>query len=137
LISIFKDEDQDGTPDIFQGDLVGNIIEVVKKTSGDPEGAAALEQMSPAMRARISKVVAKLYELGLISGSPDLPEEWPFSSSKQVPTWEDAEIRPSKPIIPSPSAIQEDPASRLGVILILALIIGIGVFGAVVYILSQ
>jgi len=137
LISIFKDEDQDGTPDIFQGDLVGNIIEVVKKTSGDPEGAAALEQMSPMMRARISKGVAKLYELGLISGSPDLPEEWPFSASKQVPTWEDAEIRPSKPIIPSPSAIQEDSASRLGVILILALIIGIGVFGAVVYILSQ
>jgi hypothetical protein len=112
LMSIFKDEDQDGTPDIFQGDVVGNIIQVVKKTSGDPAGAAALEKISPEMRARISKGVAKLYELGLISGNPDMPEEWPFSSSEEAPSWENAEIRPSKPIIQSPSAIQEDTGSR-------------------------
>ena len=136
LMSIFKDEDQDGTPDIFQGDVVGNIIEVVKKTSGDPEGAAALERMSPEMRARISKGVAKLYELGLISGTPDLPQEWPFSSSDETPSWEDTEIRPSKPIIPSPSVIQEDSGSRVGV-LFLALILALCVFGVAVYYLAQ
>jgi hypothetical protein len=136
LMSIFKDEDQDGTPDIFQGDVVGNIIEIVKKTSGDPEGAAALERISPAMRARISKGVAKLYELGLISGSPDLPEEWPLSPSDDASSWENAEIRPSKPIIQSPSAIQEDTGSRLGVIL-LALMLALCVFGGVVYYLTQ
>ena len=137
LMGIFKDEDQDGTPDIFQGDVVGNIIEVVKKTSGDPEGAAALERMSPAMRARISKGVAKLYELGLISGTPDLPEEWPFSSSGEAPSWEDAEIRPSKPIIQSPSAIQEDSGSRVRVLIILALMLALCVFGVAVYYLTQ
>ena len=122
LTTIFKDEDQDGTPDIFQGDVVGNIIEIVKKTGGDHEGIDALEQMSPAMRTRISRGVAILHELGLISGSPDLPEEWPFSSSKQVPTWEDAEIRPSRPIIPSPSAIQEDKGSSRRIITFLVLV---------------
>jgi hypothetical protein len=137
LMSIFKDEDQDGTPDIFQGDVVGNIIEVVKKTSGNPEGAASLEQMSPAMRARISKGVAKLYELGLISGVPDLPEEWPFSSSDQEPSWEETEIRASEPIIQSPSAIQEDNGSRVGVLIALALMVALCVFGVGVYYLAQ
>ena len=137
LMSIFKDEDQDGTPDIFQGDVVGNIIETVKKMSGDYEGTSALEQMSPLMRSRISKGVAKLYELGLISGSPDLPKEWPFPASEKVPSWEDAEIRPSKPIIQSPSAIREDSGPRLGVFLMLALLLAVCVFGAVAYYLLQ
>lgn len=136
LMEIFKDEDQDGTPDIFQGDVVGNIIEVVKKASGDPEGVAALEQMPPEMRARISKGVARLYELGLISGAPDLPEDWPFSSSDKGPSWEDAEIRPSKPIIQSPSVIQEESGSRVGVIFLI-LILALCVFGGIVYYLTQ
>lgn len=122
LMSIFKDEDQDGTLDILQGDVVGNIIEVVKKTGGDREGTAALEQMSPAMRARISKGVAKLHELGLLAGIPDPPQEWQFSSSETTPSWEDAEIRPSKPIIQTESAIQEDSNSRWLVVVILALV---------------
>ncbi|MGD8404388.1 MAG: hypothetical protein PVJ21_12055 [Anaerolineales bacterium] len=112
LMSIFKDEDQDGTPDIFQGDVVGNLIEIVKKASGDPKAAAGLERMSPEMRANISKGVARLYELGLISGVPDLPEEWPSSPSEQAPSWDDSEIRASKPIIQSPSAIQDDTGPR-------------------------
>lgn len=88
LMEIFKDEDQDGTPDIFQGDVVGNIIEVVKKTGGNSEGISALEQMSPAMRARISKGIAKLQEFGLLSGLLDRAQ------ALQASTWEDAEIRP-------------------------------------------
>ena len=130
LMAIFKDEDQDGTPDIFQGDVVGNIIEVVKKTSGDPEKAAALEQMSPLMRARLSKGLAKLHALGLLTGHPDLPKEWPFPSSEEKPSWEDTEIRASEPIIQSPSAIQEDTGPRwllVGVILIVLAICVVGV----------
>jgi hypothetical protein len=98
LMSIFKDEDQDGTPDIFQGDVVGNIIEVVKKTSGDPEKAATLEQMSPLMRARLSKGIAKLHALGLLTGHPDLPKEWPFPSPEGKPSWEDTEIEADHPV---------------------------------------
>lgn len=130
LMTIFNDEDQDGTPDIFQGDVVGNIIEIVKKTSGDPEGAAALERMSPAMRARISKGVAKLYELGLISGMPDLP-----GNSQAFPSWEDAEIRPSKPIIQSPSVIQEDTGSRWMLAMVILVGVSLCVAGVAAYII--
>jgi len=136
-MSIFKDEDQDGTPDIFQGDVVSNIIEVVKKTSGDPEGAAALEQMSPLMRARLSKGLARLHALGLLTGRPDLPKEWPFPSPEEKSSWGNAEIRPSKPIIQSPSAIQEDSGSRVGVLILLAVILALCVFGAAAYYLTQ
>ena len=137
LMAIFKDEDQDGTPDIFQGDVVSNIIDVVKKTSGDPEGAAALERMSPLMRARLSKGIAKLYALGLITGRPDLPREWPFSPSEATPAEDEMEIRPSQPIIQSPSAIQEDSSPRLGLILAFALLLVLCVFGAVAFYLLQ
>jgi len=137
LMEIFKDEDQDGTPDIFQGDVVGNIIEAVKKTSGDPEKAAALEQMSPLMRARLSKGLAKLHALGMLTGKPDLPKEWPFPSPQEKPAWEDNEIRPSKPIIQTQSAIQEDSGPRLGVILAVALLLAVCAFGAVAVYLLQ
>jgi uncharacterized protein involved in exopolysaccharide biosynthesis len=54
-----------------------------------------------------------------------------------MPTWEDTEIRPSKPIIQSPSVIQEDSGPRLGVILVLALLVALCVFGAVAYYVLQ
>ena len=137
LMEIFKDEDQDGTPDIFQGDVVGNIIEVVKKAGGDREGISALEQMSPAMRARISKGIAKLYELGLISGIPNLPKEWPFSSSEMATSREDTEIHPSQPIVQSPSVIQEDMGPRWSLVVAIFVVVGICVVGIAVFIISR
>ncbi|MGB7875954.1 MAG: hypothetical protein WBL25_16350 [Anaerolineales bacterium] len=132
LMSVMQDADGNGIPDFLEGDVVGNLIEVVKKSGGNSEGVAALEQMTPEMRARISKGVAKLQEFGLLVGMPDLPQNSQASSS-----WENAEIRASKPIIQTESAIQEDTGSRVGVFLILALAIGLAVFGVVVYLLSQ
>jgi hypothetical protein len=147
LMSIFKDEDQDGTPDILQGDVVGNIIRVVRKSGGTGEGVEALERMSPEMRARISKGVAKLHELGFLSQIPNASEmdlesfgnREQASPLRTMPTWEDAEIRPSKPIIPSPSAIQEDKGNFRWLVTILVflglVICGIGV--AVFFFLEQ
>jgi len=129
LISVMMDEDGNGVPDIFEGDVVSNIIKVVRKSGGDREGIAALEQMSPEMRARLSKGIAKLYELGLISGLPDLS-----SGSQALPSWENAEIRPSKSVIQSQSAIQEDSNSRWLVVVVLALA-SICLAGAVFFIL--
>ena len=131
LMSVMRDEDGNGVPDIFEGDVVGNIIEVIKKSGyGDSEGVSALEQMSPEMRARLSKGIAMLNEFGLLSEMPDL------SKQEQAPSWEDAEIRPSKPIIQSPSAIQEESGtSRVTVLVILLASLGICVAGAAAYII--
>ncbi|MBN1454042.1 MAG: hypothetical protein JW963_23705 [Anaerolineales bacterium] len=129
LMSVMSDEDGNGVPDIFQGDVVSNIIEVVKKSGADSEGIAALEQMSPAMRARISKGVVKLQEFGLLSRMPDLPYD-----SQASPSWEDAEIRSSKPIIPSPSAIQEESGPRWSLVVAILVVVAICVVGVVVLI---
>ena len=113
LMSVMRDEDGNGIPDILEGDVVGNIIDIVKKSGGGIEGVAALEQISPEMRARISKGVAKLQEFGLLAGMSDLPQ-----SSQASPSWEDAEIRASEPIISSPSAIQEDSGLSRAIVLV-------------------
>ena len=132
LMSVMRDEDGNGVPDILEGDVVGNIIAVVKKSGADSEGIAALEQMSPEMRARISKGVAKLQEFGLLSGMPDLPYD-----SQASPSWEDAEIRPSKPIIQSPSAIQEDSGSRWLLVVAILAMAGICAVGVAAFIILR
>ena len=135
LMEIFRDEDQEGTPDIFQGDVVGNLIEVVKKTSGEPEKAAALEQMSTLMRARLSKGLAKLHALGLLTGHPELPKEWPFPSPEEKPSWEETEIRPSKPIIQTQSAIQEDTGPRWLLSIVIFVAVSFCLAGVVAFII--
>ena len=121
LMSVMQDADGNGVPDIFDGDVVSNIIEVVKKSGyGDGEQITALEQMSPEMRARLSKGIGLLNEFGLLSEMPDIP------SGSQAPTWEDAKIRPSKPIIQTQSAIQEESGVSRTMIL-LALLVALAV----------
>lgn len=128
LMSVMVDEDGDGIPDIFEGDVVANIINLMK-TSGyeNQEGVIALEKMSPVMRDRLSRGMAKLYELGLISGMPDLPNGF------RAPSWEDAQIRPSRPIIPSPSAIQEERGNLRWLVLLLLALMSCGFAAAVLF----
>jgi len=132
LMSVMQDADGNGIPDLLEGDVVGNIIKVVKKSGGDSESLSALEQMSPEMRARISKGVAKLQEFGLLSEMPDLPSEIQAPSS-----WENAEIRASKPIIPTQSAIQEDTGPRWLLAVVILVGVSICVAGVAMYIISN
>ena len=129
LTSIMQDADGNGVPDILEGDVVSNIIRAVKKSGGNSEGIAALEQMSPEMRARIAKGVAKLQEFGLLSGMPEIPR------GSQMPTWEDTEIRPSKPIIQSPSAIQEETGTRWLLVVVILVGVSICVVGVAAFII--
>jgi len=132
LMSVMQDADGNGIPDLLEGDVVGNIIKVVKKSGGDSDSIAALEQMSPEMRARISKGVAKLQEFGLLSEMPDLPREIRSPSS-----WENAEIRASKPIIPTQSVIQEDTGPRWLLAVVILVGVSICVAGVAMYIISN
>jgi len=81
LMAIFKDEDQDGTPDIFQGDVINNILEVAMENGLlNDAHIRRLERMTPEQRAMIMKGFVMLKELGLIPQVPDLP------SHLQVPS---------------------------------------------------
>ncbi len=123
LLSIFEDEDQDGIPDIFQGDVVGNLLKAATTTVFvDGRQVSGLGALTPEQRTKFEQGMSKLKELGIISEVPDL------SGSAQVPSWEDAEIRPSKPVITSLSVIQEDGSSRW--LLVVAILVAAGIFVA-------
>jgi len=123
LLAIFKDENQDGVPDIFQGDVVGNILKAATTTVfADGKQISGLGALTPQQRLKFEIGMAKLKELGIISQVPDLP------GSSPVASWEGAEIRPSKPIIPSPSAIQPDRGNSRMLIVLLVLL-GLGACG--------
>ena len=124
LLSMFKDENQDGVPDIFQGDVIGNLLKAATTTViVDGKQVSGLGDMTPEQRAKLEQGMAKLKELGVISQIPDL------SSSTQAPSWNDAEIRPSKPILQSPSVIQEDTGPRWGWVIAFVVAFGICILG--------
>jgi hypothetical protein len=123
LTALFKDENQDGIPDMFQGDIIGNLLNAAAtKVMVDGKQVSGLGEMSPEQRAKFQKGMAKLKELGIISQVPDL------SSESQAASWENADIRPSQPIIPTRSAIQEDTGGRMNVLV--ALLVALVVCGA-------
>jgi hypothetical protein len=118
VMSALRDEDGNGLPDILEGDVIGNIIAMTKKSgSAYEEQVAALEKISPEVRARISNGITKLNELGLLSRIQDLAQDSGAATAGTMPTWEDTEIRASKPVIPAQPAIQEDSGPR-GVLLV-------------------
>jgi hypothetical protein len=130
LQAIFRDENQDGVPDIFQGDVVGNILKAATTTViVDGKQVSGLGALTPEQRARFEKGMAKLKELGIISQVPDL------SGAGETTSWEDAEIRPSQPIIQSPSAIQEDRGGARRLIILMAIVMALMLCaaGAVAY----
>jgi hypothetical protein len=130
LTAIFQDEDQDGVPDVFQGDIVGNLIKAATtKVIVDGKQVSGLGEMSSEQRAKFEKGLAKLQEWGLISQVPDLSGTSPDAS------WEQAEIRPSKPIIQSPSAIQEESGGARRAIILVAILVAIAICmaGAALY----
>lgn len=117
LMVIFKDDDGDGTPDIFQGDVIGNIVNaaITSTLAIDGMQVTGLSEMTPEQRGKLEKGLSKLKEWGFISQVSEL------SDHGQAPSWIDAEIRPSKPVIPNQSAIQEDQGVSRVLIQILAL----------------
>lgn len=132
LMAIFKDEDQDGVPDVFQGDVVGNLIKAASTTVYvDGKPVSGLGEMTPEQRARFEKGLAKLKEWGVISQVPDLPR------ASREPSWEDAEIRPSRPIIQTPSAIQVEGGGARRALLVLAIlaVVALCAAGAAAYLL--
>jgi hypothetical protein len=133
LTALFKDENQDGIPDMFQGDIIGNLLNAAAtKVMVDGKQVSGLGEMSPEQRAKFQKGMAKLKELGIISQVPDL------SSESQAASWENADIRPSQPIIPTRSAIEEDTGGRVNVLVaLLAALVVCGAGVVIFFILGQ
>ena len=124
LISAFKDENQDGIPDILQGDVVSNIIEAVASNNIVVEGKqiGGLGDLTQEQRIKLEAGMSMLKKLGIISKMPNLNAGIHPSHPEAMPVWDDTEIRASKPLFQQSSAIQEDKGSSRLLFIALALL---------------
>jgi hypothetical protein len=132
LMKIFKDENQDGVPDIFQGDVLGNLFKAATTTIiVDGKPVSGMDNMSPEMRLKIQEGMEKLKELGLISEVPMM------QGYSQTPQSDSAEIRPSPPLI-QPSVMEDvNPGQGFIIVLVLMAALLVCVGAAVVYFLMR
>lgn len=124
VMSVFADADKDGIPDIFEGDLVSNIVNAATTTvfvNGQP--VSSMETLPPEARAKLEQGMAKLRELGF------LPQDASAPKAEPAPNWNQPAVRASTPIAPAASAISEDRGPRLGILA--AALAGLAICGMV------
>ncbi len=131
LMAAFKDENQDGIPDIFQGDVVSNIVKAATSSSYVVDGkhVSGLSQMTQEQRIKLEKGMSMLKKMGVISEMPDFESKLHPSHPEAMPVWDDTEIRASKPLRRQKSAIQMDGGGSR-VLLIAFVVFGLLVCGA-------
>lgn len=133
IMSVFADADKDGIPDIFEGDVVSNIVNAATTTvfvNGQP--VSSMETLPPETRARLEQGMAKLRELGF------LPQDASAPKTDAAPTWDQPAVRASTPIAPATSAISEDRGPRWGILVAaLAGLAACGVIAVAAFLLLQ
>lgn len=136
LIENFKDENQDGIPDIFQGDVVSNIINAIASTNivVDGKQIGGFKNLTQEQRLKLEKGLVTLQKLGVLHEMPNLDGGQRVSSvfeqdtaAEDLPSWLDSDIRASKPLIPQNSAIQEDSVNLPVLLLIIGMVVLAGV----------
>ncbi len=125
LMDVFQDKNQDGIPDIFQGDVVSNIVKAAATTSFVVDGkrVGGLNQMTQEQRIKLEKSMALLKKMGIMSEIPNLDGGIHAPHPEAMPVWDDdTELRASKPLPRQNSAIQEDRSGSRFLIIAIALL---------------
>ena len=137
LMSHFKDENQDGVPDIFQGDVVSNIVNAVASTNivVDGKQIGGFQNLTQEQRIRLEKGMATLQKLGILHEMPNLDGGQGVSSAPEaasyddenieqgLPDWLDSDIRASAPIIPQNSVIQDGSVNLRVLLLVIGMVV--------------
>jgi hypothetical protein len=134
ITSIFADANQNGVPDIFEGDITKNMLSFGGTTVVVDGGQSyTLENMPPAARAKYEQAITKLQQVGLI---PRGAAHTHFGTAPQVA----ASGYPTTPPIASgplkyQSVVQEDKGPNIAFIVVavvaLLLVCGLGAVAAV------
>ena len=135
LMAHFKDDNQDGIPDIFQGDIASNIIEAFAASNFVVDGkrVSGFKNLTQEQRIKLETGMSMLKKMGIISKIPNLDGGIHASHPTAMPVWEnDREIRASKPLAQHQSVIQEDRSGSRFLIIAIALgsllLCGVGIF---------
>jgi hypothetical protein len=148
IMSILVDKNQNGVPDIFEGDVLHNLVRTAASTVFvDGKQVSSLESLPPEKRAKYEQALAKLKELGIVdltsslsaSGQPNLWQDMAPGLIVQQPTMgsQDADIRPSEPIVQPSSVIQEDSGVSWSILLLVAVLIITAALAAAVFFLLR
>mgnify|MGYP006921589171 CR=1 FL=1 len=146
LMVHFKDEDGDGTPDIFQGDVVSNIVNAVATTDiiVDGKRVGGFQNLTQEQRLKLENGMSMLKKMGIIDEIPNLDGGIHAPHPTAMPVWDDADrSRPkrenrdsSMSSFPQNTVIQEEGANLRVVLIVVGLIMVAG-FGALVFFLMQ
>lgn len=129
VMAFMKDENNNGIPDMFEGDVIQKMIGLAANTRIVVNGleVQSLEAMPPETREKYDKAMQVLGRMGML---PAGTQGTPFQSAPQISTREPTFAKSPSIIQSSPSAISEDSGSRTGIILLA--ILGILVLCALV-----
>ena len=128
VMSFMKDENNNGIPDMFEGDVIQKMIGMAStRVIVNGQEMQGTESMSPEARAKFDKAMQKLSQLGILpsgtQGMQGLPSQPSFQTTPQItprePTFTQS---PSSFMQSSPSAISEDTRPRTGMIISIAVL---------------
>ena len=123
VMAFMKDENNNGIPDMFEGDVVQKMIGLAANTRIIVNGQEmqGLEALPPEAREKFDNAMQMLGRLGILPAGTQEMLGTSFQSAPQISTSEPAFARSPSIIQSTPSAISEDTGSRTAVILLAVL----------------
>ncbi|CAG1013767.1 hypothetical protein ANAEL_04796 [Anaerolineales bacterium] len=120
VMAFMKDENNNGVPDLFEGDVIQKMIGLAANTRIVVNGQEmrGLEALPPETREKFDKAMQILDRLGIL---PSGTQGTSFQSAPQISASEPAFAKSPSIIQSTPSAISEDTGSRTAFILLAVL----------------
>ncbi len=126
VMAFMTDENHNGIPDMFEGDVIQKLIRMSANTSVVVNGQElqSLDALPPEVRAKFDKAMVKLSQIGFFpQGTPGLPSQSPAQPTPQIAQSEPAFTQsPSSFVQSSPSTISDDTSPHTGVIIVVAVL---------------
>jgi hypothetical protein len=119
VMSFMKDENNNGIPDLFEGDVIQKMIKLAgTRVIINGQEMQNVDAMSPEARAKFDSAMQKLSQLGILpQGMQGISSQPSFQSTPPI-TPREPTFTQSPPFTQtSPSAISEDTGPRFGVVI--------------------
>lgn len=115
VMSFMKDENHNGIPDMFEGDVVQKMMTMAStRVIVNGQEMQNIESMPPEARAKFDQAMAKLSQLGI--SVPGNPPQMLAQASPQIAPSAPAFTQSPSFAQSAPSAITEDEGSRTWII---------------------
>jgi hypothetical protein len=120
VMAFMKDENNNGIPDMFEGDVIQKMLGLAANTRIVVNGmeVQSLEALPPEAREKYDKAMQVLGRMGMLPKGAQEMAGTSFQSAPQISTSEPAFARSPSIIQSAPSAISEDTGPRVGGILL-------------------